>query len=246
MDSLFIIGTGRSGTHFTCRSLRGFNNVFEPLNGKENGRLLKNIALSSINHKIFPQSALNYYKKIKNELEVGKIFLDQHHPNIFYITELNKIFSGPIFLYPQRPIVQIVASMLNHQGVLSWFEYAKRKKISPVPIENQFLGIQDPDQLKQLKLHELCALRVIAHQNRAILMKNRGFDVRFLNYENLVKNQLSAFESVFSKNEITSLGNFRVVEESNFSSLRKFEEILSSKEIIEIRNLEKQQTRLEL
>ena len=240
MDSIFIIGTGRSGTHFTCRALQGFKNIYDPLDGKENGSVLKDIAVASIHHFEYPKNAIDYYIKVKKHIEKNKIFLDQHHPNIFYINNLSKIFTNPIFIYPDRPIEQVVASMLKHRGVLSWFEYAKNKPKNVIPIENQFLGIQELNQLQEMELYELCALRVIAHRNRAILMKNRGMNVRFLNYENLVRDQLAEFNEVFSEQEFDRLGDFDVVEESNSSSLHKFRDILQPQQLARIENLLKQ------
>lgn len=237
MDSIFIVGTGRSGTHFTCRALRGFNNIYEPLEGKESEDILKDIAISSIHHHDYPKNAINYYKNIKKRCPPNKIFLDQHHSNIFYVNDLQKIFKAPIFIYPDRPIEQIVASMLRHRGVLHWFDYAKQKRKNFIPVENQFLGIQDLDQLHKLKLHELCALRAIAHRNRACIMKNRGINIRFINYENLVNDQIKEFKSIFTEEELILMGDFDIVEKGKASSLKKFVEILNEKEISEIQNL---------
>ena len=40
MKAIFVVGTGRSGTHFTARLLNGFENVYDPLNGKEKSKIL--------------------------------------------------------------------------------------------------------------------------------------------------------------------------------------------------------------
>ena len=114
----------------------------------------------------------------------------------------------------------------------------KNKGINSIPIENQFLGVQNFDQLQTMKIHELFALRVVAHRSRAVTMKNRGFDLRFVAYENLVKNQFNELKSVFSQCEMSKLGKFQLVAESNFSSLQKFKEVSSSEEICEIHNIE--------
>lgn len=237
MDSIFIVGTGRSGTHFTCRALHGFQNIYDPLGGNENSDILKDIAIASIHHHEYPISAINYYKKYKKSTLPNKVFLDQHHPNLFFISKLHKLFDAPIFLYPDRPIEQIVASMLKHKGVLRWFDYAKKNRKNFIPIENQYLGIQDLCQLHEMKLHELCALRAIAHRNRAYVMKNRGMSIRFINYESLVKDQIKEFKSIFSEKEIDKLGNFNVAELGKTSSLQKFRDVLNEEEIAEIQNL---------
>jgi len=84
LNSIFIVGTGRSGTHFTCRSISGFKNIFDPQTGKENVPVLKQIATSAIHHQSYPQIAKSYYSDIKSNLKNDSIFIDQHHPNIFY------------------------------------------------------------------------------------------------------------------------------------------------------------------
>ncbi|MGC6390759.1 MAG: hypothetical protein ACON5C_02985 [Alphaproteobacteria bacterium] len=245
MEAIFIIGTGRSGTHFTCRSLAGFKNIFDPLQGKEHGQHLSRIARAAIHHQHYPAKASKYYLCIKNNLGMNQIFVDQHHPNLFFTDTLTDIFPHLIFLYPDRPIHQIVSSMLKHSGVLTWYEYAKkyehnrifRKK--PVPFFNQFLGIYESSTLHSYKLHQLCALRVIAHKNRAVLLKRRGQDVRFINYENLIMDQRKEFFSAFTPNELAKLGEFNVAERSQSRSLQKYKEVLSQQQILDIKNIEK-------
>jgi len=65
LNSIFIVGTGRSGTHFTCRSISGFKNIFDPQTGKENVPVLKQIATSAIHHRSYPQIAKSYYSLLK-------------------------------------------------------------------------------------------------------------------------------------------------------------------------------------
>lgn len=48
MDAVFIVGTGRSGTHFTCRSILGFSNAFDPHNGRECLETLRSVAQAAI------------------------------------------------------------------------------------------------------------------------------------------------------------------------------------------------------
>ncbi len=242
LNSIFIVGTGRSGTHFTCRSISGFKNIFDPQTGKENVPVLKQIATSAIHHRSYPQIAKSYYSDIKSNLKNDSIFIDQHHPNIFYCPELIKIFSNPIFLFPHRPIIQVVASMINHQGVLNWYKYAKdsmqaNSKTGAIPFPNQFLGLTEFSQLDNLELHQICALRVISHEKMARKMQESDADLRFINYENLVKDQFSEYSKVFSPTELVSLGEFSIVEESSLNSLSKYKEVLTDKQISEILEL---------
>jgi hypothetical protein len=244
LNSIFIVGTGRSGTHFTCRSIGGFKNIYDPLAGKENVPVLKQIATSAIHHRSYPEAVKSYYSEIKSKPINGSIFVDQHHPNIFYCPELIKVFSNPIFLFPHRPIFQVVASMINHQGVLNWYKYAKdsmqsNSKTGAIPFPNQFLGLTEFSQLADLELHQICALRVISHEKMAKKAQELGADLRFINYENLVKDQFSEYSNVFTPSELGCLGEFSTVEESSLDSLSKYKEVLTDKQISEIFDLVK-------
>ena len=240
---IFIVGTGRSGTHFTCRCLHGFTHIFDPLSGKEKGDLLKSIAKAAIHHRAYPNTAVEYYKVIIQKSGAESIFIDQHHPNLFFTGEIVKLFNQPIFLYPDRPLYQIVASMMNHSGVLNWYEYARKslKQVffgNQVPIPNQFLGVFSHEDLTDLPLHKLCALRSISHRNRANMLIKNGIDLRFINYERLVENQLNEFRRVFSNSELKQMGDFYQAEESERSTVTKFKETLDESQIRDVAVIE--------
>lgn len=243
MDAVFVIGTGRSGTHFTCRALAGFENILDPLNGRENRSVLSGIANSAIYHKEYPVDAVEYYSDKKNESFGKNVFLDQHHPNLFFTEDVSSIFLDPIFLYPSRPVVQVVASMLQHKGVLRWYDVA-RKSFSwksfgeSIPLPNRFLGVENRQQLFDMELHKLCALRVLAHYQKMKSLSYSNVKFRFISYEGLINDQEEEFGRVFSKAEMRSLGAFNNVEESKVVSLSKYSSVLSAKQIDDIAELE--------
>jgi cadmium resistance protein CadD (predicted permease) len=70
-------------------------------------------------------------------------------------------------------------------------------------------------------------------------MQGLGVDLRFINYENLVKDQFSEYSKVFSPIELVSLGEFSIVEESSLNSLSKYKEVLTDKQISEVLELVK-------
>jgi hypothetical protein len=70
-------------------------------------------------------------------------------------------------------------------------------------------------------------------------MQESGSDLRFINYENLVKDQFSEYSKVFSPTELVSLGEFSIVEESSPDSLSKYKEVLTDKQISEVLELVK-------
>jgi hypothetical protein len=243
VQAVFVVGTGRSGTHFTCRALAGFANVFDPLGGYENHDVLKEVASSALYHRKLPTSVLAYYEARKADLTAGQVLLDQHHPNIFFFDQISEVFEDLVYLYPTRPVVQVVASMMRHRGVMSWYQVA-RDGFSPlsftkrVPVPNRFLGIRDKADLDDLPTHLLCALRVMAHHRQMAALAAADPRCRILSYEALVRDQEDAFATVFDARERAALGSFRVVEPGNPASLEKFREVLSPAQIAEIEALE--------
>lgn len=241
MKAIFIIGTGRSGTHFTVRSLKGFKNTFDPLGGNENHEVLMSVAKAAIHHQNYPEVAKAYFQREMKD--ASGVFLDQHHPNIFFLKELLSISEEIVFLYPFRPTYQVVASMLRHEGVLSWYSYAtnwRQRLLKPIPFPNQFLGVQSLSDISKLPLHLLCAYRVLAHQDAfqaANLLAPKI--VRKINYEALVSDASTEFLRIFKDNELKVLGEFKTIEPPQKGSLVKYLDVLSEGQISEIKELER-------
>jgi hypothetical protein len=245
VQAIFVVGTGRSGTHFTCRALAGFANVTDPLGGNENHDVLKEIATAALYHRSLPTSVLAYYSERRAELAPGQVLLDQHHPNIFFFQQISKVFDDLIYLFPARPVVQVIASMMRHRGVMSWYQVA-RDGYSPlsftkrVPVPNRFLGIRDRADLDTLPTHLLCALRVLAHNRQMAELAAADPRCRVVSYQALVHDQEAAFARVFDDAERESLGAFSVVEPGNPASLEKYTDVLTATQIREIHDLEAQ------
>ena len=227
INAIFIIGTGRSGTHFLCRTLLGFENINDMLNGHENSPLLNDITISAIEGNPLSNSVINYYKdKINNNF----IFLDQHHPNIHHYDQLSKEFPNALFVGIDRPIEQIVSSMLIHGGVLKWFEKAKANLNTIYP--NNFLGVSSASELDEPK-HILAAKRVLSHKNiYSCIINNSNF--RLLNFENLIYDREKEFNRVFSKEELQEFGNYLEKEKPNIEVLTKFKKNLTNTQLSDI------------
>jgi len=173
------------------------------------------------------------------------VFLDQHHPNLFFTDQLSEIFENPIFIYPSRPIYQVVASMMRHGGVMRWFQFARKgfsekTDIEQIHLPNRFLGISKKEELFELEPHKLCALRVLAHYYEMKKLIPSDSRYRFLSYENLVTDQKEEYNSIFTELEIKTLGGFDVVEEGKVASIKKYRSTLSEKQVEDIVELERQ------
>jgi len=240
MKGVYIVGTGRSGTHFSVRLMNGFKHARDSLEGKENSEVLRDIAMAAIHHRLPSKSTERYYLDAFSDGE--GVLLDQHHPNLFFVKHWTDILGDVVFLYPQRPTYQVVASMLRHRGVMGWYKYARKlrqRTINRIPYPNRFLGVEKSSDIEQLPNHLLCAHRVIAHRMAFhSTLCNANGALRQLNYEALVENPISEFERVFSTDEMAQLGPFTLTEEPKKASLAKYHDVLSDEQVSEIVTLE--------
>lgn len=233
IDSIFIVGTGRSGTHFLCRSLRGFSNVDDYMNGKENHSIRIPLTEMALKHEPLSEDILSYYEKqIKRAKAENKIFLDQLHTNLYHVDQLAERFTNALFLATDRPIEQIVASMLNHKGVRSWTQYALD---NDCPFPNQFLGVDNKKDLTNLSTHLLCAKRVKAHNTfRDQIIERHPNRVRLVKFVRLVEGQQTYIQEIFTQKELKRMGQYTELEKANREVLGKFKKDLNTKMMKEI------------
>lgn len=242
LGAIFVVGTGRSGTHFLTRLLNGFERIYDPMQGKENRPILQKIALSAIKHKPLPRDVHNYYRAAFEEAG-PRVFLDQHHPNLFFAEEWIGRYPSILCLFPERPVHQVVASMMRHNGVLSWYSYAKERKNAwpglGVRYPNQFLGLMSKSEIDALPLHMLCAKRVMAHNRKFRELKRTHPDsVRAVAYENLVRDPEGEFRRLFREDELASIGGFTLKETPRAASLTKYKDVLTDGQVAEIMEFE--------
>jgi hypothetical protein len=240
MNAIFVVGTGRSGTHFTVRLLNGFAQAHDPLGGEENQKILMDIATAAIHHRLPSRAVTDYYRHCLDGAD--GVFLDQHHPNLFFVRHWTEMFDGIVFLYPRRPAYQVVASMLRHKGVMNWYRYARhwrRRWIDRVPYPNRFLGLARASDISTLPTHLLCAHRVIAHrQAYEEAVARGGVELRSVDYEALVDDPLAEFSRAFSARELQTLGEFTLLEKPRKESLTKYRDVLDDRQVAEIEALE--------
>ena len=237
-NAIFIIGTGRSGTHHLCKSLLDFSNINDTRSGKENSAVLHSIACNAIINQRLKKSIINYYKqKIKFINLHNQIFLDQSHSNLYHYSQLNAEFKNSLFLGIDRPTEQIVASMFNHNGTSRWYDRLRNSYPMGIEYPNKFFGLTDKTELNSLPKHLLFAKRVIAHKKiYKKLLSNSNF--RLINFENFISDKLEELEKTFSNNELSLFGSFVETEFSNKSSLFKYKQVLSKEQIKDIKKLE--------
>lgn len=239
VNVIFVVGTGRSGTHFTCRCLREFSRLDDFQGGREHAPTLYSIAHAAMKHERLPTTVRPHYRKRRLQaLLKRQVLVDQHHPNLFFVTEWLRRTPGAVFLYPERPAVQIVASMLTHEGVGGWYEKLRTGKLM-VPYPNRFFGLNSLAQLQTEPLHRICWHRVRAHKEAALRARARHGDrVRFVDYQALVRDRVAALSAVFSPEEMARFGHHQLATPSTDYSLEKYRDVLDADQIAEIETLE--------
>ncbi|MEX0732969.1 MAG: sulfotransferase [Aquisalimonadaceae bacterium] len=182
---IFIVGTGRSGTHFLAKTLRSHSELTDLTWGRENPyvfRLVTQAALAEAQNKKIIPIIIDRYKRLLRAAAPRNL-VDQSHPNLWHAEQLVSSFPKSKFLLLVRNPYSVVYSMLNHNAVKNWaLEWNKYN------IPNRFLGIdQENIQLyEEMSLVERCAVRWIAHYERAREVQSKIPDnVLFLLYEDL-------------------------------------------------------------
>ncbi len=157
---IFVIGSGRSGTHLLGRTFEK-NEEIDAFIEEEN--FFFPIAQMAVGgkdktglKKIFKQ-----YKKVFSKSKKEYI-LEKTHPNIWFVEDLAEYFPEAKFIGIKRNVFATVSSMLQHEGVLSWY------KRLPLDQVNPFLGITEVNKndFADLPLESKCALRWKSHSER--------------------------------------------------------------------------------
>ncbi|OAB75749.1 sulfotransferase family protein [Cochleicola gelatinilyticus] len=192
---IFVIGSGRSGTHLLGRT---FGNSPEIETFIEEDKFFLPItelaAGLNKNASDFDDILSLYKKEFKKSKK--KYILEKTHPNIWFVEKIHEYFPKAQFIGIKRNVYATVASMLNHDGVLSWY-----KRI-PLDEENSFLGINRNNlkTFKDLPLESKCAIRWKAHVDRLDYLSEKFPEhVLVINYEDFydrypdLMNELKAF-----------------------------------------------------
>jgi hypothetical protein len=163
---IFVIGSGRSGTHLLGRTLGSCTEIESFIEDKRFFNEISNIATGLNTEKLAFKKVLKKYKEIFSKTEKDYI-LEKTHPNIWFVEELIDEFENFKFILIKRNDFATVSSMLNHEVVLSWYNKIPQNEINP------FLGItsKNVSTFKNLPIETKCALRVISHNNRLEYLK---------------------------------------------------------------------------
>jgi hypothetical protein len=179
---LFVIGSGRSGTHWLGYILDSHPQVRATIETPLIFEMVTAMALDpSRRPELFPR-LVDLYKR-EHQKAPGYHYADKSHPNVWLAEELADALPDALFLGIQRDPFATVASMLKHDGVTVWH---RRWREFPVP--NAFLGISEPIAARydELSLAAQFGIRWRAHADQlAKLQACLGDRIRVLSYEDL-------------------------------------------------------------
>lgn len=164
----------------------------------------------------------------------SRVFLDQSHSNIHFVTDISNKLGGAYFIALWRDTSAIVSSMLLHKGVLGWYETALSK-----PFPNMFLGNVSKAEFEKMSLIEKCSLRVVQHKNQIIKaseMHPHNFTIQ--HFDKLVMNTEDAANKLFGKLGLPLITQLSI--KSNRDTLTKWRDHLDEASIITIKKIEKQ------
>lgn len=188
---IFIIGTGRSGTHWLAQSIEAHPDVHATIETEPMFSLSIRMALNpSLEKSLFGKLAEAY----RHELSKPGIYLDKSHPNIWLAEKLKEAFPQSLFVGIQRQEQGTVASMMKHDGVLEW---CNRWREFPIP--NRFLGITErmADTYDGMPMAARCVTRWAAHRDRMKALKGiLGDDLLVILYEGFVRNPQETLDSL--------------------------------------------------
>jgi hypothetical protein len=159
---VFIVGTGRSGTNWLALMLKTHPQIHvtvekEPMFGWVTAMALQ----PPLRDGLYPRLARRY--ALEHALVRTKIYVDKSHPNLWIADRLAQSFPSAKFIAIRRDVRAVVASMLQHQGVMASIHDWKR-----YPVPNDLLGItvDNVDEYETLSLAAKCAHRWLSHTQR--------------------------------------------------------------------------------
>lgn len=190
---VFVVGTGRSGTHWLGYSLENHPEVRATIETKPMFELATKMALNpALEKSLYAKLVRSYnWQLLKSPTP---IYVDKTHPNIWLAEKLKESFPSAQFVGLIRNPYATVASMLKHQSVSKWH---KRWKEFPVP--NRFLGItvDMKDHYGSYPIAAQCALRWRAHFNQMNDLRHRlGTDLLVISYEEFSQNTAAVIQNL--------------------------------------------------
>lgn len=228
---IFVIGTGRSGTHWLGYSLGNHPEIRVTVEAEPMFGCSTSMALDpSLETKLFSKLVRAYKWELFKS--APQLYLDKTHPNIWIAEKLKKVFPQSLFIGIERDPYATVSSMMKHKGVSAWHQRWRE-----FPIPNRFLGITPgiAERYDDIPLVAQCAIRWLAHHNRMnTLRTSLGDSLIVISYESFACN---TEETIAELQNFLGLQHPITVPEVKADSLNKWEKHLSDEDIKHIHDI---------
>jgi hypothetical protein len=184
-EPIFVLGTGRSGTHWVAWILEAHPELGALIEKPPLFHWVTEMAIDPMaEDRLFAPLTRRY------RLEAAglrpKRLLDKSHPNIWLAEALAERFPKAQFVGVLRDVFGTVASSLRHEGVRYWAEHWEE-----YPVPNRFLGVTEENcgLYAEMSLAARCAVRWHAHLHRLDELETRlGERMIRLRYSDLQTN----------------------------------------------------------
>ena len=180
---IFIIGYGRSGTHWLARTFARHKDIRATIEIQPIFSWVTEMALNpSLQRKLLWRLILRYHVQII--ISTPKRYLDKSHPNIWLVEKLLRAFPNAQFVGIERNPYATVASAILHKG-----GEKLRKGWEKFPIPINFLGIDEniAEYYESLSLSEKYALAWKSHHDRMnFLRKSLAKSILVVQYEQFI------------------------------------------------------------
>lgn len=228
-DPVFVLGTGRSGTHWVAWILEPHTELHTLIEKPPIFEWVTEMAIDAATEPRLLPPLLQRYRLEAASARPRRL-LDKSHPNIWLAEKLAEAFPAARFIGVLRDVFGTVASSLRHEGVRYWVE-----NWDAYPVPNRLLGISEEnrDAYARMSLAGRCAVRWHAHLHRLDELESvLGDRMIRMRYHELQTN---------TTRELSRLQEFLELEEPipqpkvNSDSLSRWKKDLSEQQIAEIR-----------
>jgi hypothetical protein len=228
---VFVVGSGRSGTHWLGYLLAAFPSTHVTVEKKPIFPWVVAMAQDpSKEAELFPRLARAY--RWEHASVLPNHYVDKSHPNLWLAGRLAAEFPEARFVAIWRRLEGTVASMIKHDGVRHWVE-----AWDDDPRPNRFLGVSEDfiPAYRGMSVPARCAVRVVAHAREIDrLAQVLGRRLLVVEYEGLHSR---------TDDEVRRLADFMgctapaAIPLPKSESLRKWQAQLSPQEIGDIRGV---------
>jgi hypothetical protein len=228
-DPIFVLGTGRSGTHWVAWILEPHPALHTLIEKPPIFEWVTEMAIDPTAEERLLSSLLTRYR-LEAASARPKRLLDKSHPNIWLAEKLAEAFPAARFIGVLRDVFGTVASSLRHEGVRHWAEHW-----DAYPVPNRFLGVteENRDHYARMSLAARCAVRWRTHLHRLDelegVLGDRMIRLRYHELQTETTHELSRLQEFLGLKKPIPLPDIKT------DSLTRWRKDLSEVQIAEIR-----------